>query len=240
MQYAEVTKLFCIPHAGGNAACYSLFGEFFPDCVKVVPLDLPGKGRRCREPLPTCMETLGRDLLEQIRPTAQQTAPYAIFGHSMGGLLAFVCARLAREAALPLPRALFVSSTATPEKMRTGITCPVSQLRPGELWEQVMRMGGTPPDIAFSAELKKYMEPLLLADFSALENWRPAPCPPLPVPIHTCIGKDDMVTEEEAMLWQQLSSVGGSVRSFNGGHFYIQHHWRELAEHVTRTLHMEG
>lgn len=239
MQYPEVTTLFCIPHAGGNAACYALFGEFFPKSVKIVPLDLPGKGRRCREQLPTCMETLGRDLLEQIRPTAQ-TVPYAIFGHSMGGLLAFVCAQLARETALPLPRALFVSSTATPEKMRTGITGPVSQLPPGELWEQVMRMGGTPPDIALSAELKRYMEPLLLADFSALENWRPATCPPLPVPIHACIGKDDMVTEDEAMLWQQLSSVGGSVRSFSGGHFYIQHHWRELAEHVTRTLSIEG
>lgn len=239
MQIDEVTTLFCIPHAGGNAAYYTMFGEFFPDFVKVVPLDLPGKGRRCREPLPTCMETMGRDLLEQIRPTAQ-SAPYAIFGHSMGGLLAFVCARLAHEAALPLPRALFVSSSATPDKVRTGISRPVAHLQPGELWEHVMRMGGTPPGVALSAEFKRYMEPLLVADFSAVENWQPGPCQPLPVPIHVCIGKDDLVTEEDARLWQQLSDMGGTVRSFNGGHFYIQHHWRELAEHLAHTLHPAG
>ena len=113
MQHSEKTTLFCIPHAGGNGAYYALFGELFPDSIKAVPLDLPGKGRRCREPLLDSMESLSRDLLEQMRPTAQ-TVPYAIFGHSMGGLLAFECARLARAAALPQPKALFISAAATP------------------------------------------------------------------------------------------------------------------------------
>ena len=235
MQHNDVTTLFCIPHAGGNAAYYTMFGEYFPEHVKLAPLDLPGKGRRCREPLPTSMEAMGRDLLGQMRSTAQ-TAPYAIFGHSMGGLLAYACAQLARKEALPLPRALFISSSATPDKVRTGVARPVSQLQPGELWEHVMRMGGTPPGVAISADFKKYMEPLLAADFSAVENWRPAHCPPLPVPIHVCIGREDLVTEEDAKLWQHLSGVGGTVRCFSGGHFYIQHHWRELAEHLTRTL----
>jgi len=239
MQHSEKTTLFCIPHAGGNGAYYALFGEFFPDSIKVVPLDLPGEGRRCREPLLDSMESLSRDLLEQMRPTAQ-TAPYAIFGHSMGGLLAFECARLARATALPQPRALFISAAATPDKVRTGMDRPISELQPGELWEYVMRMGGTPPGVALSAEFKRYMEPMLLADFSALENWQPAPCEPLPVPIHACIGKDDTVTEKEAMLWQQFSSMNGTVRSFKGGHFYLQHHWHQLAEHITHTLYPAG
>ena len=239
MQRPNVITLFCIPHAGGNAACYARFGEFFPNSVKIVPLDLPGKGRRCREQLPTSMEAMGRDLLEQIRTTAQ-TVPYAIFGHSMGGLLAFECARLAHKSALPLPRAVFISAAATPDKVRTGMDRPVSELQPGELWEYVMRMGGTPPGVALSADLKRYMEPLLVADFSALESWRPAPCDPLPVAIHACIGMDDTVTENEARLWQQFSSKAGTVRSFSGGHFYIQHHGRELAEHITQTLSPAG
>ena len=239
MQQTETTTLFCIPHAGGNGTCYALFGEFFPDSVRVVPLDLPGKGRRCREQRLVCMEAMGRDLLEQMRPTAH-TGPYAIFGHSMGGLLAFECARQAHKIALPLPRAVFISAAATPDKVRTGIDRPVSELQPGELWEYVMRMGGTPPGVALSAEFKRYMEPMLLADFSALENWQSAPCEPLPVPIHACIGKDDTVTEKEARLWQQFSSINGTVRSFNGGHFYLQHHWHQLAEHITRTLYPAG
>ena len=239
MQQTETTTLFCIPHAGGNGTCYALFGEFFPNSVRVVPLDLPGKGRRCREQRLVCMEAMGRDLLEQMRPTAH-AGPYAIFGHSMGGLLAFECARLTRAKALPQPKALFISAAATPDKVRTGMDRPVSELQPGELWEYVMRMGGTPPGVALSADFKRYMEPMLLADFSALENWQPAPCEPLPVPIHACIGKDDTVTEKEASLWQQFSSMDGTVRSFKGGHFYLQHHWHQLAEHITHTLYPAG
>ena len=239
MQYTETTTLFCIPHAGGNSAYYAQFAEFFPDFIRVVPLDLPGKGRRCREPLLASMESLSRDLLEQMRPTAQAT-PYAIFGHSMGGLLAFECARLACAEARPLPKSVFISAAATPDKVRTGMDRPISELQPGELWEYVMRMGGTPPGVALSAEFKKYMEPMLLADFSALENWQPAPCEPLPVPIHAYVGNDDTVTEHEAKLWQQFSSMDGTVRSFSGGHFYLQHHWHQLAEHITHTLYPAG
>ena len=88
MQHSATT-LFCIPHAGGNTAFYARFNEFFPAWITVRPLELPGKGRRCRERLLTSMESMGRDLLEQIR-SAAHTGPYALFGHSMGGLLAFL------------------------------------------------------------------------------------------------------------------------------------------------------
>ena len=154
---------------------------------------------------------------------ADEPRKFTLAAANMGGLLAFECARLTRAKALPQPKALFISAAATPDKVRTGMDRPISELQPGELWEYVMRMGGTPPGVALSAEFKRYMEPMLLADFSALENWQPAPCEPLPVPIHACIGKDDTVTEKEAMLWQQFSSMDGTVRSLNGGHFYLLH-----------------
>ena len=83
MQHTATT-LFCIPHAGGNTAFYARFNELFPAWITIRPLELPGKGRRCRERLLTNMESMGRDLLEQIHPAAH-TGPYALFGHSMGG-----------------------------------------------------------------------------------------------------------------------------------------------------------
>ena len=73
MQHTATT-LFCIPHAGGNAAFYAKFNDFFPSWITIRPLELPGKGRRCRERLLTNMESMGRDLLEQIR-SAAHTGP---------------------------------------------------------------------------------------------------------------------------------------------------------------------
>ncbi|WP_374289818.1 thioesterase II family protein [Desulfovibrio desulfuricans] len=235
MPHSADTTLFCIPHAGGNAAYFAQFCALFPAAIGVRPLDLPGKGRRFREPLPTSMEVMGRDLFAQMRPTALNR-PYAIFGHSMGGLLAFVCARMASEANIPLPKAIFISSVHAPDKINTGIPGPVAQLPPGKLWDHVVRMGGTPPDVAHSNEFRSYIEPLLAADFAAVESWQPAPCPPLPMPIHIVLGSEDIITEADALHWQKLSAAPCTVRTFSGGHFYLQSHWQELAEHLTRTL----
>jgi len=234
MQHTATT-LFCIPHAGGNAAFYARFNEFFPAWITVKPLELPGKGRRCREPLLNDMESMGRDLFEQIRSTAQ-AGPYAVFGHSMGGLLAFACAQFASRAATPLPTALFISSAATPGQMRTGVSRPVEQLPAGVLWDYVARMGGIPPEIAQSKDFRNYLEPVLRADFIAVENWQPAPFAPLPVPIHISIGSRDLVTESDAEGWQSLTEARCTVRTFNGGHFYVQDNWQALADHMTRTL----
>lgn len=235
MQHTTTT-LFCIPPAGSNAAFYARLHEFFPAWITVKPLEMPGKGRRCREPLLTDIESMGRDLFAQIRPAAH-TGPYAIFGHSMGGLLAFFCARLACDTAAPLPTALFISSATTPGLMRTGISRPVEQMPPGALWDYVARMGGMPPEIARSQDFRNYLEPVLRADFIAVESWQPAPFSPLPLPIHISIGSRDLVTEADAQRWQELTDMPCAVRTYNGGHFYVQDNWQELAEHMTRTLH---
>ena len=158
----------------------------------------------------------------------------------MGGLLAFLCARFACDAALPLPTALFISSATTPGRMRTGISCPVDQLPQGALWDYVARMGGIPPEIAQSQDFRNYLEPVLRADFMAIEGWQPAPYSHLPLPIHTTIGSHDLVTEADALHWQTLTDAQCTVRTFSGGHFYVQDHWQELADHMTHTLQPAG
>ena len=235
MQHTTTT-LFCIAPAGGNAAFYAPLQEFFPQWITVAPLELPGKGRRCREPLLTDIESMGRDLFEQIRSSAH-AGPYAVFGHSMGGLLAFFCVRLACDAGLTLPAALFISSATTPGRMRTGISRPVEQLPPGALWDYVVRMGGMPPEIARSQDFRNYLEPVLRADFMAVESWQPARFNPLPLPIHVSIGSRDLVTEADAQHWQTLTDRPCTVRTFAGGHFYVQENWQDLAEHMSQALH---
>ena len=230
------TTLFCIPHAGGNAAYYTGFGCSFPPSVKVMPLELPGRGRRMREPLLTDLDAMSRDLFARMQPTAQ-TVPYAIFGHSMGGLLAFLCARLAQSQALPLPRALFISSSAAPDCARTRLSRTLSQLPHGALWDHVVAMGGIPPCLSASPDFCRYIEPVLRADFMALETWIPAPCPPLPLPIHVCLGSADIVTRAEAAHWEALSDKSCTVHTFSGGHFYLQDNWRELASRLAQALH---
>lgn len=229
------TTLFCIPHAGGSAAYYAPFGQFFPQSVSFRPLELPGRGRRHREPLQPCLHAIRRDLFSSILPVAEH-APYALFGHSMGALLAFLCTLEAREQSVPLPAALFLSGCATPGSPEHTPPAPVASLSPAMLWQHVLTLGGVPECVAASEEFCRYMQPILHADFTALEQWQPAPAAPVPVPIIIFLGDRDIITEQAARQWRRQTCGAFSLRTFPGNHFYLQEHWAELAAHITGTL----
>lgn len=227
------TTLFCIPHAGGSAAYYTRLGQCLPATVAFRPLELPGRGRRLREAPHTSMEALTQDLFHHIRPVAQ-TAPYALFGHSMGALLALQCAVRARESGVPLPRALFISAASAPGCQERPPIPPMASLSPRQLWESVVDMGGIPQDIAASDEFRRYLEPVLRADITALEDWLPAPMKPLPVPITVFRGHQDVITDDMARQWQRLTTKELRIRIFQGDHFYLRNHWETLADRIAR------
>ncbi len=232
---ASETTLFCIPHAGGSASYYSQFGSFFPGHVTVHALEAAGRGRRFRDPLATSMESISSDLFEQIKPVAG-TAPYALFGHSMGALLSLLCVVLAQENHIPLPKALFVSACATPKSFCNKPETPISSLPPEELWRHIAEMGGLPEEIAASREFCEYLEPILYADFTALDNWQPKHISPLPVPITVFLGSQDPLTERKGREWKRLTTRDFSMQSFHGNHFYLQEHWSALAAQITSQL----
>lgn len=232
---SDGTTLFCIPHAGGNAAYYARLGPLLPETVAYRPLELPGRGRRRREAPHSSMETLTRDLFSSIRPVAQ-TAPYALFGHSMGALLALLCTVQARESGMPLPKALFISAASPPGCRECPPMPPVTSMTPRQLWEFVVGIGGVPQGVAASDDFRRYMEPLLRADFTAMETWLPAPMPPLPVPITVFMGSHDVITEDTARQWQRLTTEELRIRIFPGNHFYLQDHWEALASCMARTV----
>lgn len=63
--------------------------------VTVSTFELPGRRRRFAQPLLRDCNEMARDLLRQMRPQLDQ--PYVLFGHSLGSLLAYLVARLARQ-----------------------------------------------------------------------------------------------------------------------------------------------
>ena len=239
MTYFLNTKLFCIPHAGGSATYYSRFKDFFSEGIDVRPLEMAGRGRRCRDPLSTSMDTISGDLFAQIEPVAR-SCPYALFGHSMGALLALLCALRAREKNMPLPEALFVSACATPDNFLTKSPTPVSLFPPDQLWRHIRDLGGLPPAVAMSKELCQYLEPILYADFTALDTWRPADIDPLPVPITVFLGSEDLLRESKACEWSKLTTREFSIHSFTGNHFYLQDNWAALAALIEQTLAPSG
>lgn len=195
-------------------------------------VELPGRGRRAGEALCYSLEELADDAFAQLRENLGK-GRYALFGHSMGAALAYLCLLRIRRAGLPLPEALFLSGKAAPDvvqdKGRHRLPRP-------EFLEMLRAMGGCPPEILQHQELIDYFEPILRADFQAIETWRHLPEEPLQLPLVVMVGRDDEVTRNKAAAWSQVTCGEFRMHEFDGDHFFIQRHWERIAALIGATL----
>lgn len=216
-------RLFCLPYSGASAMAYSRWRRLLPTWLQVRPLELPGRGMRMDEPLQSDIRALAGQLADEISPELDR--PYALFGHSLGGLLAFELAHALRERGLPEPLALFASATAGPAH-RDVSEYAVAKTN-AQLIERLRELNGTPEEVLANAELMHLMLPILRADFLLCGSFRHDRRAPLPLPIHVFGGKQDSVRAEQLLDWQADTSRAFSLDMFEGHHFFL--HQQETA-----------
>ena len=84
-------RLFCFSYAGGSSTTFASWQAALAPDIDVCAIQLPGRGARMGEPLMTSFPELIGTIAQVI--SNQRGAPYAFFGHSLGGLIAFEVAR---------------------------------------------------------------------------------------------------------------------------------------------------
>ena len=211
-------RLFCFPYAGGGASIYRMWPESLPAFVEVCPLELPGRGRRLKEPAFTQLRPMVEAAAQALRP--ELTKPFALFGHSMGALVAFELARLfEREAGLK-PARVFVSARRAPHLPDDEPN--TYNLPHAEFLEDVRRLNGTPKEVLEHEELLELVIPLLRADFEVCQTYQYIPGTPLACPISAFGGVlDPDVHREHLEAWREHTSAGFSLHMFPGDHFHI-------------------
>jgi medium-chain acyl-[acyl-carrier-protein] hydrolase len=212
-------RLFCFPYAGVGAAVYRLWPAGLPASVEMCAVVLPGREARLREaPL--------RDIAPMVEGAAAALLPYtdrpyALFGHSMGSVLAFETSRrLAAQGQRP-PSHLFVSGRRAPSTVERDV--PIADLPDREFALEInRRYGGIPPEVLEDAEVLALLLPALRADLAALDRYHPAPSPPLAWPLTVYGGTDDArATREQLEAWRLEAGAAFRLRLFPGGHFYL-------------------
>ena len=214
--------LLCLPYSGASAMVYSRWRRKLPEWLQLQPVELPGRGARFDEPLHTDMRALAMQLARELRPTLK--APYALFGHSLGALMACELAHAFRALGCPEPVALFASGTAAPS-MRAdydrGFAEPKTD---AELIEQMRTLNGTSEEVLANEELMSLTLPVLRADFLLCGRFQPVQRPLLKCPVHVLGGKADKATTEQLIGWSKETQGSFSVDMLAGGHFFIHEH----------------
>jgi medium-chain acyl-[acyl-carrier-protein] hydrolase len=227
-------SLFCFHHAGGAAHFYYRWTRGLAQVADVAAIELPGRASRIREPLVKRLDLLVEKLADALEPSLAR--PYALFGHSLGALIAFSVARELRRRGGPLPVHLFVSAFGGPSMPRR--LPPIHGLSDGDLLAQVQaRYGAFAEEVAQNAELVALLAPIVRADLELYETHQYRVEPPLDTPISALIGgRDPAVSVADMELWGRESRHELTLDVFDGGHFFVQSREAAVLELIARRL----
>ena len=216
-------KLFGVPFAGGSSYCYRNLEKVLDNKIDWETLELPGRGRRSDETLLTNIEGMASDILAQI--SCKTSENFALFGHSMGGLIVH---RVAQDLQGNCVKSnglahLFISGCRPHFKSR--LHAARSDYTREELMDAVDKLGGLPKELREDKELMAFFEPVLRADFGAVDCYIQDPSIRIAAPISVFYGIDDVeVMPEDARKWSGLSDSKEEFFSFEGDHFFFLDH----------------
>ncbi len=211
-------RLFCFPYAGGGAWSFRSWANELPAAIEVCAVELPGHGARMQEQPLSNVEDLLRSLLPALVPYLDK--PFALFGHSMGGLISFEVARWLRRDYQLSPTHLFISGRRAPQIPSSDR--PIHNLPEPQLLEKLRELNGTPDTILQNQELMQLVLPILRADFAVIETYTYHPEPPLSCPITVFGGlQDSTATPESLEAWREQTSQPFIRHMFLGDHFFL-------------------
>lgn len=213
-------NLICFPYAGGGAQIFNswqtglITGE-----IQVYGVQYPGRGSRVREQAFTESSALVDAFLPHLLPLLNK--PFALFGHSMGAIIAFeVARRLQTEHGLR-PERLIVSGRRAAQLPRTDRL--TYNLPDAEFTEELRRLNGTPKEVLDHPELMQLMMGIIRADFTLTQTYKYVPGPQLTCPLSVFGGLEDTdVSREQLEAWCRQTTSDCSLKMFEGDHFFIQ------------------
>jgi medium-chain acyl-[acyl-carrier-protein] hydrolase len=226
--------LLCLPNAGGGASQFFAWARLLPPEVELCPIQLPGRENRLREAPLHQMDALLGQLADAL--AGYLNGPFAIFGHSLGGLIGFELARTLRRRYGLRPAHLFISSRRPPHLPPQF--APIHRL-PDEMFldELSRRYNGIPDLVRQDPEMLSLYLPILRADVTVLETHSWVAEQPLDCPISVFGGRDDTsVPVKDLAAWAVHSTKPVEPKLFPGGHFYHQTARQELLAEISSAL----
>jgi medium-chain acyl-[acyl-carrier-protein] hydrolase len=204
-----------------------------PSTIEVCPLELPGRGRQMNLPPYTKMQPLVEKIAQNLTPYLDK--PFAIFGHSMGGLVSFELTRLLRSDYNLTPLHLFISARNAPQLPRTKR--PIYNLPDAEFWQEIRNFNGTPDNVIENQDIIQLFLPILRADFTVLGTYIYTTQPPLDCPLSVFGGlQDKEFTDYQLEAWREQTTASYSLQMLEGNHFFIRSNQNILLRSIAQQL----
>jgi len=230
-------RLFCFHYAGGSASLYQEWSQALPDDVEVCAVQLPGRGHRFVERPFNRLGHLVTALTDGLE--SQLDRPFALFGYSMGALVAFEFARELRRRQLSAPQHLFVAAQRAPQ-LAPPLNHQLSGMADDELLAFLVDSGNIKMDsIAGGGTFMRMMLPTLRADCEVAETYTHQVEEPLDCSISAYGGvQDPYVLEKHLQEWHAHTRHDFDLQMFEGKHFFLHNSIPSLPQNIG--LHLQS
>lgn len=232
-------KLYCFPYAGGSASSiYSKWSEGLSHHIEVIPVELSGRGSRINDSLFDNLMDSVNDIFRLIEKDIVKGIPYAIFGHSMGSIIAFEVYHKIKACNYIEPVHMFLSAKLPPHFNHEE--SPLHMLPDKSFLDEIIKIGGTPEEILLYPELLEIFLPILRADFKAIETYEYMERGQRIECNSTILfGKDDSQPNDGMQEWRRYTKGEISFIEISGGHFFITEQVSKVLKIVNQTMRIQ-
>lgn len=211
--------LFMIPHAGGSAKTYCSFKRNLPDTIRIVPMEVAGRTSRAEDPFCTSIQECAADLLKRHKDDIANEK-YALFGHSMGTMIAAELVSQIKEQGLPEPEHVFLSGRFAVDELYNII--PVKDPTDEQIVDFFVEHHMLPDAVTQNADILAMFSRILCADVRMTDGYQiSADKAKFNCDISIMYGEDDELLNYSDMSgWKRFAGKGCTFHAFPGGHFY--------------------
>lgn len=230
----QKTSLVCVPFAGAGASFFHPWAALAGPDLPILALQLPGREWRLVEDpyadVAAAAAVLAPSVAEQVGPGGR----VALFGHSLGAVLAYEIGHLLAVRGDVHVARLFVSGSPGPWSRRTN---RASGLGDDEFLRRVREFAGYDHEALADEDMRELILPALRADVEMHETYTPSTDAPLPAPITAVHARDDaLVTGEQTAEWSKATSGSFQLVEVDGGHMYLTEDAADLLRLITTDL----
>lgn len=227
-------RLFCVPYAGGSKGAYLKWSQYINPAIEIDAVEFKGRGGRFGEPFYNSFGEAVEDIYSYIKNKIENEE-YAIYGHSMGAILAYELYYRIVADGRRKPRHIFFSGRHSPN-VRSYMY--VSHKMPdAEFMDRILALGGIPDDVSQSKEVLKFFLPILKNDIRILENYiyigrnEKIQCN-----ISVLNGTEDRIDPCRKVTWSDLCDKECKLYDFHGNHFFINSYLEDIAKIIESAL----